>query len=94
VGHHAAAESGLDLNSRGTTVDFDAEGTELGESCPACGGEDTVTYLYAEGFSELECRRCGYSSEAAEIADLARFAGDLKERRTDLPPIPIKKLEA
>lgn len=75
-------------------MDFDAEGIQLGESCPACGEEDTVTYLYTEGFSELECRRCGYTSEAAEIADLARFRGDLKERRADLPPIPIKKLEA
>lgn len=77
---------------------FDAEGTELGESCPRCESSDTVTYLYSEGFSELECRRCGYSSEALEIADLARFRGDLKEqdsgREGELPPIPIKKLDA
>ena len=79
-------------------MDFDAEGLELGEMCPQCGGSDTVTYLYNEGFSELECRRCAYTSEAPEIADLARFRGDLKEGHTkenpDAPLIPIKKLEA
>jgi uncharacterized metal-binding protein (TIGR02443 family) len=75
-------------------VDFDAEGVELGESCPQCGSSDTVTYLYNEGFSELECRRCGYTTEAADIAELARFRGELKEQGSELPPIPIKKLEA
>ena len=75
-------------------MDFDAEGVELGESCPQCSSSDTVTYLYNEGFSELECRRCGYTTEAAEIADLARFRGELKEQGSELPPIPIKKLEA
>lgn len=75
-------------------MDFDAEGVELGESCPQCGSSDTVTYLYNEGFSELECRRCGYTTEAADIADLARFRGELKEQGSELPPIPIKKLEA
>ena len=78
-------------------MNFDAEGLELGELCPQCGGNDTVTYLYNEGFSELECRRCAYTSEALEISDLARFRGDLKEAQTEtlaVPPIPIKKLEA
>ncbi len=78
-------------------MDFDAEGVELGEACPQCGDSNTVTYLYNEGFSELECRRCAYTSEAPEIADLARFRGDLKEYGTgknSMPPIPIKKLEA
>jgi len=72
---------------------FDAEGMELGEACPQCGSSNTVTYLYAEGFSELECRHCTYTSEALDIADLARFSGDLKERG-EQPPIPIKKLDA
>ncbi len=80
-------------------MEFDAEGLELGESCPRCESSDTVTYEYSEGFTELECRHCGYTTEAPEIADLARFSGDLKEQGserkiTDLLPIPIKKLEA
>ncbi len=76
-------------------MDFDAEGLELGESCPQCGSSDTVTYMYNEGFTELECRLCAYTSEAPEIADLARFRGDLKETgASDAPPIPLKKLEA
>ena len=72
---------------------FDAEGVELGKACPQCGGRDTVTFVYTEGFSELECRTCGFTSEAQDVADLARYRGDLKEAG-DLPPIPIKKLEA
>ena len=78
-------------------MEFDAEGVELGETCPQCGATDTVTYLYTEGFSELECRRCAYTSEAPEISDLARFRGDLKESvsgNSAAPPIPLKKLEA
>ncbi len=74
-------------------IGFDAEGLELGEACPQCGSSNTVTYLYNEGFSELECRRCAYTSEALDIADLARFSGDLKEKE-EQPPIPIKKLDA
>ena len=72
---------------------FDAEGVELGEACPQCGSSDTVTFVYTEGFSELECRACGFTSEAPDITDLARYRGDLKEKGA-LPPIPIKKLEA
>lgn len=72
---------------------FDAEGVELEETCPRCGGTDTVTFVYTEGFSELECRTCGFTTEAPDIADLARYRGDLKEKGA-LPPIPIKKLEA
>lgn len=72
---------------------YDAEGVELEEACPQCGGRDTVTFVYTEGFSELECRACGFTSEAPDIADLARYRGDLKET-SSLPPVPIKKLEA
>ncbi len=75
-------------------MDFDAEGLELGESCPQCSSTDTVTYTYAEGFTELECRRCGYTSEASDIADLARFRGELKEENPATVPFPVKKLEA
>lgn len=75
-------------------MDFDAEGLELGEVCPQCESTDTVTYTYTEGFTELECRRCGYSSEASDIADLARFRGELKEESDARPPFPVKKLEA
>ena len=74
---------------------YDAEGIERGEVCPECGSNHTVTYVYLEGFTELECYRCGYSSESQDISELARYRGDLSERERDnLPPIPIKKLEA
>lgn len=75
-------------------MDFDAEGLELDEHCPQCDSTDTVTYTYTEGFSELECRRCGYTSEAPDIADLARFRGELKEENPTILPFPVKKLEA
>jgi len=76
-------------------MDYDAEGVELSEPCPQCGGENTVTYLYNEGFTELECRTCGFNSELEDIAELARYRGDLRERKgAKLPPIPVKKLEA
>ncbi len=78
-------------------MEFDAEGLELGERCPRCESSDTVTYVYNEGFSELECRVCGYSSETEGVGDLTRYRGDLKERGDSsaaLPPIPVKKLEA
>lgn len=79
--------------------DFGAEGLEQGDPCPQCGSGDTVTYTYPEGFSELECRHCGFSSEAEatleEVGELTRYPGELREARAQrLPPVPLKKLEA
>ena len=72
---------------------YDAEGVEAQEPCPSCGSEDTISYLYHEGFSELECRHCGYNSEHDELGALMRYRGDLLEHN-NLPPIPIKKIKA
>ena len=68
---------------------FDAEGRAEGERCPECGADDTVTFHYREGFTELECRRCGYRSDADELAALQRFSGDLLEADEEGPPIPL-----
>jgi Zn ribbon nucleic-acid-binding protein len=74
---------------------FDAEGEYLGDVCPKCGSSKTITYEYDEGFSELECENCGYTTEAAELSDLGRYRGDLREKaKGELPPIPVKKLQA
>lgn len=74
----------------------DAEGMHEGTPCPECGSEDTVRFEYVEGFHELECRSCGWTSDAEELAELQRFAGDLLEGsdRTARPPVPRKPLEA
>ncbi len=74
--------------------DYDAEGVEGEETCPECGSLDTVTYHFWEGFTELECRACGYSTEREDIAELTRYRGDLRERERDLPPVPVRKIEA
>jgi len=84
---------------------LDAEGFHEQVPCPACGSTDTVTYRYVEGFSELECPKCGFRSDSQELADLTRFQGSVLERdhsRCDLddppsdalPPVPIRALKA
>lgn len=74
---------------------FDAEGRREGTPCPKCHGSKTVTYYFEEGFSELECEACGYTSEQPELSALNRYRGDLLEKSDEeLPPIPLKKLEA
>ena len=73
---------------------FDAEGRRDNDLCPACDSRDTVTYYFDEGFSELECERCGYHSDQTELSDLSRYRGELLEGADNLPPIPLKKLEA
>ena len=74
---------------------FDAEGQYENELCPKCGSRKTVTYHFAEGFSELECESCGYMSDDIEISNLHRYRGDLLETKNGAaPPIPLKKLEA
>lgn len=59
---------------------MDAEGFNEQTPCPDCGSIDTVTYRYVEGFSELECRTCGYRSDSQELADLTRYQGSVLER--------------
>jgi uncharacterized metal-binding protein (TIGR02443 family) len=71
----------------------DAEGRHEGTPCPHCGDQHTITYRYAEGFSELECPECGYRSDQQELDTLQRFSGDLLEGET-LPPVPRRPLEA
>ncbi len=75
-------------------TDYDAEGREEGEACPECGSEDTITFHYREGFTELECRACGYRSDAEELAALQRFSGDVLQGDDDTPPPRLGKLEA
>lgn len=59
---------------------MDAEGFHEQTPCPDCGSLVTVTYYYNEGFTEIECQRCGYRSDAASLEDLQRAVGDLLER--------------
>ncbi|CAN5900535.1 hypothetical protein BH24DEI2_BH24DEI2_06970 [soil metagenome] len=74
---------------------YDAEGSYDNDRCPKCGSLKTITYRYEEGFSELECETCGFHSDAPELSDLGRYRGELLEKPlADLPPIPLKKLEA
>jgi len=70
---------------------LDAEGFHERTPCPVCESEDTVTFYYDEGFTELECPACGYRSDAEEIAALHRFAGDVLEKRRFEPAIPDPK---
>lgn len=74
----------------------DAEGVHEGTPCPECGSENTIRFEYAEGFHERECRNCGWSSDAEELAELQRYAGDLLEGRNagKRPPVPRKPLKA
>lgn len=69
---------------------FDAEGSADGTPCPECASDDTITWRFREGFDELECRRCGYRSDADDLAELERHAGDLL-RDDDHPPPPTKR---
>lgn len=74
---------------------YDAEGSRDGTPCPECGDEDTVTWRFEEGFEELECRRCGYRSDAEELAALERDARDLLLKDDpDPPPLPKRPLDA
>jgi len=58
---------------------FDATGSADSEQCPRCGSDATVTWQFAEGFEELECRACGWVSDEEELASLQRFGGDVLE---------------
>ena len=68
---------------------FDAEGHDDGPACPTCGSEPTWRFVYDEGFDELECPRCGWRSDEAELGDLRRASRDLLEREggVDAPPV-------
>ena len=73
---------------------FDAEGSRDGDTCPKCGSKKTVTYRFAEGFSDVECEACGFHSDRDELSELSRYRGELLEGDAKLPPMPFKKLEA
>ena len=74
---------------------MDAEGFTEHWPCPQCGSEDTVTYYYREGFTELECKACQYRSDWQELNDLESFSGELLKADPDLDiPLPRKPLEA
>lgn len=74
---------------------MDAEGRSEEAPCPECGSRKTVTYHYVEGFTELECRACGYRSDADELSALQRFTGDLLEGPEDArPPVPMTAMKA
>ena len=73
---------------------FDAEGSYDGDPCPECGSKKTVTYRFAEGFSDIECETCGFHSDRDELSDLSRYRGELLEGDKNLPPMPFKKLKA
>lgn len=74
-------------------MSWDAEGSCEGDLCPACGSADTVTFVYAEGYSEIDCRHCGFSSEQNDIGALTRYSGALLEGAASVP-VPVKKLKA
>ncbi len=72
---------------------WDAEGIKEQEPCPNCQSTNTISYHYEEGFTELECETCGFHSDAPELSDLARYTGELKEKK-QLFVMPVKKLKA
>jgi len=77
------------------TSTFDAESSHGLEHCPECDSDNTITYHYNEGFTELECLNCGYLSDAEEIAALTRYDGSLIESdKTIKLPMPVKKIKA
>jgi C4-type Zn-finger protein len=54
-----------------------------------------VSWHFAEGFDELECRHCGYRSDEADLAELERDAGDvLLQDESEAPPLRKKPLRA
>jgi len=75
----------------------DAEGRFERTHCPECGSDDTITYHYVEGFTELECQACGYRSDAEELSALQRFSGEVLESLdvdNELPPVPMTAMKA
>lgn len=64
------------------------------DACPQCNSNDTETYSYPEGFSELRCHACGYDSEAEEISALLRYEGTLLEKKRSILPLPSKAIKA
>jgi uncharacterized metal-binding protein (TIGR02443 family) len=74
---------------------FDGEGRFDDEPCPACGSHDTVSYEYQEGFSEVECRACGFRSDQEELSELQRYSGELLESESEEPPlVPFRTIKA
>lgn len=93
---------------RRTHLMADAEGRLGGVPCPNCGDRGTITYGYTEGFDELECPNCGYTSDSEELDALGYLAAGLPEPRrqepgspaassthdSGLPPYPRRNLKA
>jgi len=76
-------------------MDYDAEGSHDGRPCPKCGSDRTISWHFSEGFDELECRACGYRSDAGELTALRRESGDLLRRDEEAPiPAPGRPLQA
>ena len=75
---------------------YDAEGSRDGTPCPECGSDETITWRFEEGFDEIECRTCGFRSDAEELDALERQAGDVlrKDDGNDAPPLPKRPLRA
>ena len=45
----------------------------------------------------MECRACGFRSDADELSALQRYSGDLLESsgtEEELPPVPMSAIEA
>lgn len=74
---------------------YDAEGSFDGVPCPECGSDRTISWHFAEGFDELECRACGYQSDALAMAELERASGDVLKRDDEVEaPTPKRPLRA
>ncbi len=74
---------------------YDAEGSHDGVPCPQCGSDATVSWRFAEGYDELECRTCGYRSDAEELEALEREVGDvLRGDEGPATPLPKRPLRA
>ena len=74
---------------------YDAEGSHDGVPCPQCGSDATVSWRFAEGYDELECRACGYRSDAEELDALEREVGDvLRGDEGPAGPLPKRPLRA
>lgn len=74
---------------------YDAEGRHDGVPCPDCGSTRTISWHYQEGFDELECRDCGFRSDAEDLDALRRESGDVLRSDDDAPfPPPDRPIRA
>jgi len=74
---------------------MDAEGFKEGIPCPNCGSKQTITFYFAEGFTELECESCYFRSDWKDAARLQQDLGDLLTSDASINmPGNIKPLKA